>query len=88
MHDLTLLLAILAIVALAIYFLPTTIARKRGLATTGALFWVNLFFGWTLIGWLFCILWAATGATAAQDEFYNSQLRNQSSGPDYPGAHR
>ena len=77
---------VLDILALVIYFLPTSIARKRDLATTWPLFWVNLLFGWTLIGWLFCVLWAATGATAAQDEFYSSRIRKPSSVPNHPAS--
>ena len=35
----------------AIYFLPTLVAAHRGHPVTGILL-VNLFFGWTGIGWL------------------------------------
>ena len=61
---------IIVVIAIAIYFLPATIGGNRGINASGALFFVNLFFGWTLIGWLFCLIWAVTGATKAQDAFY------------------
>lgn len=61
-----------AVIALVIagYFLPTIIAFRRSLNAAGALFVVNLLFGWTLVFWLVCLIWAANGRTEAQDEFY------------------
>ncbi|HEX4260174.1 MAG TPA: superinfection immunity protein [Acetobacteraceae bacterium] len=50
----------------AIYFLPTIIARSRDVASGGGLFWVNLLFGWTMIGWVLCLFWAILGQTRAQ----------------------
>ena len=59
--------------AVVIYFLPALIGFKRGISSGGALFFVNLIFGWTFIGWLVCFLWAAIGATRAQDEFFRRE---------------
>ena len=51
----------------AIYFLPSIIAGLRGKANGGAgVFLVNLFLGWTLIGWLVAFIWAFTGRTDAE----------------------
>jgi TM2 domain-containing membrane protein YozV len=72
---------IFVLIALAIYFLPTIIGSRRGLASQGGLFFVNLILGWTIIGWLACFIWAATGATVAQDRFYRDQVR-PGSAPD------
>jgi hypothetical protein len=41
----------------ALYFLPTIIASHRGHEVTGVLL-LNLFFGWTGIGWIALLLWA------------------------------
>jgi Superinfection immunity protein len=46
-------------VILILYFLPTVIARRRGIRNDGLVILVNLFLGWTLIGWLFALAWAA-----------------------------
>jgi len=46
-------LAILAI----LYFLPTIVASNRGHHVAGVLM-LNLFFGWTGIGWIVLLLWA------------------------------
>lgn len=53
------------IVATLIYFLPTVIALARGHLSTLAIFLLNLFLGWTLLGWLIALIWSCTGFTAA-----------------------
>lgn len=52
------------------YMLPYLLGRRRGIANRGALWLVNLLTGWTVIGWFGCLIWAACGATAAQDAFF------------------
>lgn len=49
---------ITVLVVLAIYFLPTLLAsgRKKNI---GSIFVVNLFLGWTLIGWVVALAMAA-----------------------------
>ena len=59
------------IVATLIYFLPTVIALARGHLSTLAIFLLNLFLGWTLIGWLIALIWCCTGFTAAN--YHRSQ---------------
>jgi TM2 domain-containing membrane protein YozV len=39
------------------YFLPTILAAHRGHGITGILL-LNLFFGWTILGWFALLLWA------------------------------
>ncbi len=46
----------LAVLAL-LYFLPTIIASHRGHHVAGILL-LNLFLGWTGIGWIVMLLWA------------------------------
>ena len=41
-----------AVVALAVYFLPSFIGYKREVRKLGSLIVVNVFFGWTLLGWV------------------------------------
>ena len=45
-------------VLLAGYFLPTVVAGFRGHKNTLAIFLLNLFLGWTLIGWLGALIWS------------------------------
>jgi Superinfection immunity protein len=46
--------------SLALLFLPTLVAKSRHHPNTTAIFLVNLFFGWTLIGWVISLIWAST----------------------------
>jgi ABC-type sugar transport system permease subunit len=40
------------------YFLPFAIAFNRKRVNTGAIFALNLFLGWSLIGWVIALVWA------------------------------
>jgi Superinfection immunity protein len=46
--------------ALALLFLPTLVAKSRNHPNTLPIFLVNLFFGWTFIGWVISLVWACT----------------------------
>jgi T4 superinfection immunity protein len=46
-------------IVFALYFLPTTVAAIRKLSNQGSLFVVNLFLGWTFIGWVVALAMAA-----------------------------
>jgi hypothetical protein len=53
-----LLMMAAGVFALGIYFLPTIIALFRAYRFGWPIFFVNLFFGWTLIGWVGALVWA------------------------------
>ena len=58
------LISILAIcLGIFIYFLPSYIASKRKARSGCGIFVVNLFFGWTFIGWIVALIWAASDTT-------------------------
>ena len=40
------------------YLLPFAIAFHKKRVNTGAIFALNLFLGWTLIGWVISLVWA------------------------------
>jgi len=46
--------------AIAVYFIPTIIARQRKHRQKTAIFVLNLFAGWTLIAWVVALVWAFT----------------------------
>ena len=48
---------------LAIYFLPSIVAVKREVKTSGGVIVVNIFLGWTLVGWVVALAWAVSGET-------------------------
>ena len=41
------------------YFLPSIIAFARSKRDTAAIVLLNFFLGWTLIGWVVALVWAA-----------------------------
>lgn len=49
---------LLLLVVVAIYFLPTTIAMMTGSSLVAAVFVVNLFLGWTGLGWIGALVMA------------------------------
>jgi Superinfection immunity protein len=52
------IIVIILIFFLSFYFLPTIVAsvnRKKNLA---AIFALNLFLGWSFIGWVIALVWA------------------------------
>ena len=53
-----LLFAILITILSLFYFLPFAIAFHKKWANTGAIFALNLFLGWSLIGWVVALVWA------------------------------
>lgn len=52
---------VLILVLGALYFLPVVVATVRNCKATAGVFVVNLFLGWTLIGWVVALAWAASG---------------------------
>lgn len=53
------LLIVLAIaIGLAVYFLPTIIGFKRNQPNKVSILLLNLFLGWSLIGWVIALVWA------------------------------
>jgi len=54
------LILVIAVVGLFVYFLPTIIAKMRGHTDTGKIFWINLLFGWTVVGLIGCVVWSCS----------------------------
>lgn len=53
-----LFLALLVVIGLVLYFLPFIIATQRDHRNTIAIALLNLFLGWTLLGWVAALCWA------------------------------
>ena len=53
----------IAVLCLIPYFLPTIVAVMRSHPSVGGIFVVNFFFGWTYIGWILCLIWAASDSS-------------------------
>lgn len=65
------ILAVLLSLCTIGYLLPTTIAIIRRRTNTGAIFVLNLFLGWTLVGWVVALVWAV--ATDQQNQKQTTQ---------------
>jgi apolipoprotein N-acyltransferase len=49
---------IVFVIGFVLYFLPSFFALKRKCRSRGAIVFINLILGWTLIGWLAAFIWA------------------------------
>jgi len=50
---------VLLLVLLSAYFLPSSIAKGAKHPQTTAIFLLNLLLGWTFLGWVAALIWAA-----------------------------
>ena len=50
---------IVVLIGISIYFLPTIIAASRKVPNVGSVVVINLFLGWTFIGWVVALAMAA-----------------------------
>lgn len=55
-----------------LYFLPAVIASRRSLPNKNSVFIVNLFFGWTFVGWVVALAWAVSGTPSQQYQALSS----------------
>lgn len=55
------------LIGVMIYFVPTFLAS--GKRNGGAIFALNLFLGWTLIGWVGALIWALVEKKSEPDKF-------------------
>jgi hypothetical protein len=53
-----LVLLVIGVAVVALHFLPGIIATRRHHRSALAIWLVNIFFGWTLIGWVIALVWA------------------------------
>jgi hypothetical protein len=69
----------LAIVLLAIYFAPAILATVRRHPKGAGITILNLFLGWTLVGWVLALVWAVTGPqTVARSAAYRQPAASDS----------
>ena len=60
MHEFNYLASFIAMVLALFYFLPAIIADVQKTAYRITILRINVFFGWTILGWLAAFLWACT----------------------------
>ncbi len=49
------------ITGVLVYFIPSFVAIARQHPSTTAIFALNLFLGWSFIGWVVALVWSLTG---------------------------
>jgi len=52
------------------YFLPSLIALARSKRDLLAIFLLNFFLGWSVIGWIVALVWAAKSDVPAMSRYY------------------
>jgi hypothetical protein len=55
---------VVALLAVAFYFLPALVASHRKHPNTNAIAVLNLLLGWSLIGWVVALVWACSAFKA------------------------
>ena len=60
------------------YLVPTGIAAYRDHPEKTAIFLINLFLGWTIIGWIVALVWSCTG----RPTLYHVATLGDEAGPD------
>lgn len=61
----------LLLTAIVLYLLPAIVARGRDVAVgSGVILFVNVLIGWTVLGWMVCMLWAALAQTRDQAAYF------------------
>jgi predicted membrane protein len=53
------IIALIVLVAI-LYFFPAYTAKRRKHVNASAIFILNLFLGWTFIGWVVALVWSYT----------------------------
>lgn len=56
--ELSLVLTVL--IGLPVYFIPTIVALVRKVKNAAAIIILNVFLGWTFLGWVGSLIWALT----------------------------
>ncbi|MYA18213.1 MAG: superinfection immunity protein [Gammaproteobacteria bacterium] len=56
------------IVIVSVYFIPSIVAKVRNHHNTMAIFLLNLFLGWSLIGWVAALVWAVIRPPPSSDD--------------------
>jgi hypothetical protein len=70
-----LVLCLIGLVGLCVYFLPTIVASHRHHPNAIGIFILNLFLGWSVVGWVVSLVWAASGPRG--DDPYIARFANE-----------
>ena len=68
------LVSLLILVGIPLYFLPSYLAYNRKKRSKLSILLVNLFFGWTTVGWFIALIWAVSSDKQPQNIIVNNQV--------------
>lgn len=75
------------ILAACAYLLPTAIALLRGHPSTGGIFIINLFLGWTFLAWIIALAWSMSSkgnnVNVTINNGYNRQRSRRNNDNDF-----
>jgi len=66
-----------AILVLALYFVPTIVAVFRKVTNQGSVAVINIFLGWTFIGWIVALAMACRTSTLVRDSVSSPSKGNE-----------
>jgi hypothetical protein len=76
-------MALLFILLTGLYFIPAIVAAMRSHSQTVAILMLNLFLGWTFIGWIAALIWSVTSQSPQQVIIHNT-VASQANGTSEP----
>ncbi|MBL4802640.1 MAG: superinfection immunity protein [Emcibacter sp.] len=66
--DSKILMLLVAMVGFTIYFIPTIVAAIRNHPNVVAISLLNIFLGWTFLGWVGALIWSATNIASSDNK--------------------
>ncbi len=73
---------VLLLVALALYGVPSVVAFVREHKNAMTILILNIFFGWTFVGWVICLAWAFSKDVAESRQYIKKVIVHQKSSDD------
>lgn len=62
-------MVIVYLALIVLYFIPTIIADSRNSIHKVSIFILNLFLGWTFLGWLVSLIWAFSSSSSSRIDY-------------------
>jgi len=73
--DAILYIVLMLVILLPLYFLPAIVAASRNNHNTAAIFVLNLFLGWTFLGWVIALIWAMMASSMVTTSIHRATLK-------------
>src|SRR5215470_4511876 len=71
-------------IGVAFYLLPTIVAMQRKVARSAGIVMLNIFLGWTFLGWLAALIWACSAETQTEARLRELALMQMARGFSQP----